>query len=371
MIRFQIRNNPITSKLIIIAALVLIWLLMLWFIHYPNAVESYYSSGIYLGICWILHPVFNLIPFSVGDVFYIALIIYGLYALVKIIRWLVLKRFRVALIYCLKLIIGLQTLILVFYLFWGLNYFRPSAAKRLALQDTSYTFNDIKAVTVMLIDSANINRARLNTIDLQQDNQAIYRSAENAITNLSKNNPGFPAIHPRIKSSVLTYFMNYLGTEGDYNPFTSEAQLNYQMPVFLRPFTACHEMTHQMGFGAEDEANFGGFIAGVGSNDKLLRYSAYYSAMEEFLFTVFRKDSLVYKNLRKRISPQVMADRKTDRAYWKDFEGRAGVFSSILYDHYLKTNNQPQGLKTYNRMIRLVMAWYRKQPADKLYRKKE
>lgn len=347
-------------KVVIIAILAIIWVLMEVLMHFPDAIERYYSSSIYVGICWVLHPALNLIPFSIGDVFYIVIIIYGLYALVKIIRLLILKRFRQGFIYLLKLAIALQVLIIVFYLFWGMNYFRPSAAKRLSLQDTSYTFDDIKLVTLMLIDSANATRSCLTVEDLQQDNAAIYQNAVNAIDMLGKKTKGFPAIHPHIKSSSLTFFMNYLGTEGYYNPFTSEAQMNYQMPIFLRPFTACHEMTHQMGFGGEDEANFGGFVAGIASHDRLTRYSAYYSGMEEFLFTTFRKDSLIYKQMRAHISPLVMADRKADRLYWKSFESKAGIFSSILYDKYLKTNNQPQGIKTYNRMIRLVMAWYQK-----------
>lgn len=358
--RYKYSKGPIESKVLLIAILALVGLLMQLLMHYPDAIERFYSGGLYIGICWLLHPVLNSIPFSVGDVFYIALIIYALYALIKIICWLVLKRFKVVFTYLLKLIIGFQILILAFYLLWGLNYFRPSAAKRLDLQDTSYTYEDIKSITAMLIDSANANRARLTPANMLQNNTAIYQTAVNAIDTLSNNTKGFLAIKPHIKSSLLSYFMNYLGTEGDYNPFTSEAQLNYQMPIFLKPFTACHEMTHQIGFGAEDEANFGAFIAGVQSHNKLLRYSAYYSGMEEFMFTVYRKDSLDYKQLRTKLSPLVLHDRKADRLYWKGFESKAGIFSSILYDNYLKTNNQPQGLKTYNRMVRLVMAWYHK-----------
>lgn len=365
MIRYKFSKGPVKNKVVVITLLVVVWLLLLWLMHYPNAVERYYSNGLFPVICQVLHPIYNIIPFSAGDVFYIALIIYGLYALIKIIRLLVLRRFKIVLIYLLKLVIGFQALLLVFYLFWGLNYFRPSAASRLALQDTSYTYDDIKSVALMLIDSANTTRSRLTVEDLRQGNSVIYQCAVNAIDTLAMRQKGFPAIRPHVKSSVLTYFMNYLGTEGDYNPFTSEAQMNYQMPIFLRPFTACHEMTHQMGFGAEDEANFGGFVASVASHDRLTRYSAYYNGMEEFMFTVYRKDSLDYKQLKTHISPLVKADRIAERAYWKSFEGKAGIFSSILYDQYLKSNNQPQGLKTYNRMIRLVMAWYCKNRSQK------
>jgi hypothetical protein len=68
--------------------------------------------------------------------------------------------------------------------------------------------------------------------------------------------------------------------------------MNYQMPVFNRPFVACHEMSHQMGYGAEDEANFVGFLAATGSDDRLLRYSAYNVAVNEFMHTVRYTDTV-------------------------------------------------------------------------------
>ena len=156
--------------------------------------------------------------------------------------------------------------------------------------------------------------------------------------------------------------MNYMGTSGYYNPFTTEAQIDYDLPVFIKPFVACHEMSHQMGFGPEDEANFGGFVAGTQSNDRLLRYSAYYVGVEEFMFALRRQDSLARKELRKNISPEVLNDFKTEREFWLSYESKLGALSSVFYDDFLKANNQPQGLNTYNQMVRLVMGWYKKKP---------
>jgi hypothetical protein len=368
MIRYKYSKGPIASKIIVIAALAVVWLLLVLLMYYPNLIERYYSEGLYLVICRVLHPIFNLFPFSVGDVCYIALIIYLILALIRIFRLAFTKKFKPLFVYLLKLTIGFELIILAFYLLWGLNYFRPSVAERFNLQDTSYTLDDVKIVTAMLIDSANASRAKLTQADLKQDDQAIYKTAANAIDSIAKD-PGFPAYHPDIKPSILTFILNYIGTSGYYNPFTSEAQINYQMPVFLKPFTACHEMSHQMGFGAEDEANFGGFITGIASHNRLLRYSAYYTGVEEFMYAVRKKDSIAYQQLKIKISPLVRNDLKTDRAYWKSFEGKAGILSSILYDDFLKTNNQPQGLKTYNQMIRLVMACYSKNQIDKKLRK--
>ncbi|MEB0263120.1 hypothetical protein QN352_15670, partial [Mucilaginibacter sp. 10I4] len=61
---------------LIILGLILAVNLLLVFADYPRAVERYYSNGFYPLICHILHPVFNLFPFSTGDLIYLFVIGY-------------------------------------------------------------------------------------------------------------------------------------------------------------------------------------------------------------------------------------------------------------------------------------------------------
>ncbi|MBK0377741.1 DUF3810 domain-containing protein [Mucilaginibacter segetis] len=343
----------------ILALAFLIYLLML-FADYPQAVEKYYSQGVYTFICRALHPVFNIFPFSVGDILYIFIIGFLIYTIVQIVKFAFKRNFVKSLGLISGVIIGLETGILIFYLFWGLNYFRPSAAERLKLTDTTFTLTDLQQVTTILIDSANACRKRLTPADLKQNNSAIYLSAINAVKGLSQRSPVYKTYSPDIKPSLLTPVMNYIGTSGYYNPFTSETQINYQMPVFNRPFVACHEMSHQMGFGAEDEANFAGFMIATSSNDRLLRYSAYHQAVGEFMFAMYEADTVLHKQLKASISPAVKADFKQERLYWLSYQNKIDEITGIFYDNFLKVNNQPAGLDTYNQMVALVIALYKK-----------
>jgi len=352
------KNNPIKRRLIAIAALIAAFFLLFLLEGYPHIIEKYYSNGFYRFICRVFHPIFNLFPFSVGDVFYIALILLIIYYFVRLIRLLFKKQFRQAGILVLGVIIAIQSLTLCFYLFWGLNYFRPSAAERLKLTDTDYSTQQLASVAAMLIDSANVTRARLQKADTTQSNKAIYQTAIHAVESLSNSSPDFYTYDPDIKSSLFSTVLNYMGTSGYYNPFTSESQMNGQMPYFLQPFVACHEMSHQMGYGAEDEANFVGFLAGINSKDRLLRYSAYHEAVGEFMLDLMMRDTVLHKQLKKGVSPQVHHDFVVERTYWMAYESKIETVSSLFYDHFLKANNQPQGLMTYNRMIRLVISWY-------------
>jgi hypothetical protein len=242
-------GKPLLKRVAVILALALaIYLLMLLAGH-PQAIEKYYSQGLYPVICFILHPVLNIIPFSLGDVVYIAVVAYLIYAAIRLVKLLFKKRFLQAGLLIAGVVTGIQTGLLLFYLFWGMNYFRPSAAERLDLKEAKFTTTELQAVTAILIDSANATRARVTPADLQQSNDTIYTTAINAVRQLGGTSANFKTYSPRIKPSLLTPLLNYIGTSGYYNPFTTEAQLNYQQPVFVRPFVACHEMSHQMGTG--------------------------------------------------------------------------------------------------------------------------
>jgi hypothetical protein len=350
--------KTIHKRLLTVLILAVTLYLLGIFEEHPDAVEKYYSKGLYVFICRVFHPVINIIPFSIGDLLYIGVVGYLLFLLGKIIALLFKKQFRRIVNLALGLVIGVQAGILVFYVFWGLNYFRPSAAQRLNLQDTTFSVADMKSVTCIIIDSANAARSRIIARDTLQDNRAIYQTAVQAIHKISADSVTFRAYYPHIKPSLLTPLMNYLSTSGYYNPFTTEAQLNYEMPVFERSFVACHEMSHQIGYGPEDEANFAGFLAGIGSNDRLLRYSSYQTALDECMFALRQRDSLASNELKPYISKDVRADLRAERAYWARYRSKLGMLSSVFYDDYLKANNQPQGMRTYNQMVLLLMAWY-------------
>src|SRR4051794_15794803 len=118
--RYKFSTKTISGRLIIIALLALAIFLLMQFANHPQAVERYYSQGLYPAICWVLHPVLNLFPFSVGDVLYIVVIGYLLFAFCRFIYLLFKGQFKRMGLLTLRFIISLQIAILVFYIFWGL-----------------------------------------------------------------------------------------------------------------------------------------------------------------------------------------------------------------------------------------------------------
>src|ERR1700744_3965838 len=158
-------KQPVRGRIIAVVILALAIFILMLIADHPGFVERYYSNGLYHAVCYIFHPVLNLFPFSVGDLVYIGIIIYLLYAVVKLIRLLIKREWRSAGVLVLGVTIGVQVFILCFYLFWGMNYFRLPAAERLNIPDSSYTTADLKSITSILIDSANSCRNRVTEAD--------------------------------------------------------------------------------------------------------------------------------------------------------------------------------------------------------------
>lgn len=354
----EFKKQRLYRKVVAIAVLAILLLLLTQLGIDPWLVERYYSQGLYPVVCGILQPLFNMVPFSIGDLLYIILIIALLLVAFRFVSLLFYRQFRDAGKYLVHLLIATQLLILTFYVLWGMNYFRPPAAVRLNLTDTNYTKAELVAVTRILIDSVNAVKTKVAADEANQDSVLLNESLR-AVQRLAQKSDKFKTYKPKVKLSLMSLPMSYLGTAGYYNPFTGEAQINRGMPSWLKPLTACHEMAHQMGYSREDEANFVGFLAAHDSRHPMVRYSAYYMAVEEFMFDIMLRDSTSYQDLRQRISAEVLADFKADQQFWQEFRGPAGELSSIFYDNYLRFNNQPEGLRTYNRMIRLTMAWYK------------
>src|ERR1700744_5386784 len=83
-----------TKKTLAIVVLTILLFLLSLFEDHPQAVERFYSKGFYPVVCKIFHPVFNLIPFSVGDVGYAVVVIFLIVLFARFIILLFKKQFK-------------------------------------------------------------------------------------------------------------------------------------------------------------------------------------------------------------------------------------------------------------------------------------
>jgi hypothetical protein len=330
---------------------------------FPTVVETCYSSGLYPVLSGIQRILFGWLPFSVGDLLYASAIIWLLYKLYHTVKRVVRRETNKQ--YWLNAL--LQTVFVVvfvyvlFNLLWGLNYNRRGVAYQLGLKVERYSKNDLVQVMQQVVNRmvALQADARANRQELQTK-RILFQGAVNAYARLSQHETHFSYSFKSVKPSLYSYLGNYLGYTGYYNPFSGEAQVNTTVPLFVQPFTTCHEIGHQLGYAKENEANFAGYLSARSSQDPSFRYSVYFDLYMYARFYLYNQDSVTAKQLDAQLTPGIKDDYHELRDFVRRYRNPIEVIIDKLYGQYLKANEQPSGKLTYNEVVAWLVAYYKK-----------
>jgi len=330
---------------------------------YPAAVEEYYTHGIYPWIGFVQRTLLGWIPFSVGDLLYAWVVIWLVRRLIKMVRTI--RRKQAGRRYWQQTLVSAATLSLYVYVLfnglWGLNYNRYGIEYEMELDAFNYDSRDLVAVTHALASRMNeLQPASLATRPKLERKSALFAGASEAYRNLQAENPGFGYRYPSVKPSIYSYLGNYLGFTGYYNPFTGEAQVNTTVPVFIRPFTTCHEIGHQLGYAKESEANFSAYLSGTAAADSAFVYSVYFEMYAYAARYLYYADSLALKSISAQLSPAVKKDIQELRTFFRQYDNPFETYIDKLYSEYLKANEQPSGKMSYNEVVGFLVAYYRK-----------
>jgi hypothetical protein len=333
------------------------------FSFFPGAVETVYSRSVYPVVARTQRILFGWIPFSVGDILYAAaalLLLYRLFLLIRRIRRRELKRGWLFRGVRQTVFVALWVYV-VFNLLWGLNYNRLGIADQLQLTITPYTKAELNELTEVLLEQLNdlSNWPGMHREELAKMG-TLRAGAVRAYDSLGSGDPRFAYRSPSVKASLFSYPGLYVGFAGYYNPFTGEAQVNTDDPVFGQPFTTCHEMGHQLGYAKENEANFIGFLAARESPDPDFQYSVY---LELFLYAyreLYARDSTLARPYRDQLTPVVKGDLRTMKRFNLKYANPLEPVIWKLYGQYLHANRQPQGIVTYSEVTAWLIAYARK-----------
>lgn len=328
-----------------------------------DAVEKYYSMGIYPVIARIQRLIFGWLPFSIGDILYALAVVGLIYGLVSLIKRLIRRQTNRAWWQALwkHTLFILLLIYTCFNLSWGLNYDRRGIAYQLQLNVQAYSTSELdtllRAVVARINDEDSL--AHLQRPALAR-NSAIFQGAAHSYAALSAQDSRFAYPSASVKTSLYGYLGDYLGFGGYYNPFTGEAQVNTTVPVFSQPYTTCHEIGHQLGYAKENEANFAGYLAARSSSDPAFRYSVYFDLYLYAARELYLRDSALLQPLKKQLSPAVKADFKELQRFNRQYENPFEPVVRRLYGRYLRANRQPQGMRTYNEVIAWLIAYGKK-----------
>lgn len=352
-------NKEKTYKILTIL-LIMQWAFVQIISKYPNFIEINYSNGIYKYVSKFSRILLGWIPFSIGDILYVVIVLFILTGIFKSInaKKLNFKKtiFKIG---------AFSSIIFFFFHFnWGFNYFRQPITKILNFEKNVYTSNELVTFTKQLILKTNEAHFLLTkndslVVNTSSSKKQIREESINAYKQLNLKHPQFNFKSPSIKNSIFSVPLTYMGFAGYLNPITNEAQVNSLIPKNNYAATVCHEIAHQVGFASESEANFVGYLAAINSSDTHFNYAGYLMALRYCLFEIYRIQPDQFEILKKSINKGIIKDIQNNRAFWKSYQNWSEQYFKLFYDSFLKANKQKDGIKGYNKMVSLLINYYK------------
>lgn len=295
----------------------------------------------------------SLFPFSVGDIFYIVIAAGLILFLIKLLNKKSRKKAT------LSLFISVNLFYFIYQLFWGMLYFQAPLSDRLPKRE-------ITVIRIKALATKYLEKCRKTRTLVEEDENGVFTFnntdlIKSEILNRQNNLPELfntksatqtDAFKPSLYRSVISYS----GILGYYNPFTSEAQYNDELPHTYIPFTLAHESAHQLGFAREQEANFVGYLIGRNSDNAALRYSTEYAVLKSLLNSLAEEHKPFVDNILSQYSAGMKRDRQTERDFIQKHKGPLDVFFGITNDLFLKSNQQ-DGSVTYSYFVDLLLRY--------------
>ncbi|MFC6268316.1 DUF3810 domain-containing protein [Frigoriflavimonas asaccharolytica] len=295
------------------------------------------------------------LPFSIGDVLYIGLGLILILSIFKLFRKE--KRNQSAL----KLLMILNSFYFIYQIFWGMLYFQVPLINKLSEEKIS--IDEAKVLSKEYLEICISNRKKV-----KEDKEGVFKIENNFILEkelleAQKNLPKhliqkkYVEVNS-LKPSIFKFVMSYTGIMGYYNPFTSEAQYNSELPDTYLPFTMAHESSHQLGYAKEQEANFVGFLIGENSENAELKYSTDLFALKSLLRYIQMGDEAFVQNLIDHFSEGMKRDLKFERNFNEKHAGFLDDFFAVTNNLFLKSNQQ-EGSITYSYFTEILIKYKR------------
>lgn len=332
--------------------------------------EQIYAKHIYKLISQVFSTITGFSPFSIAELLILMLPAIILTVFVRFIIMIIInkeKRIERLIKGVLNLLCAISITLFLFTTFTGINYYRNSFVSYSNLEISNSSDEELYALTESLADTANELRAQVSLTDengvfqSSMNHYELAKEASKAYILLSKDYPILGGSYGSPKPVIFSELMSSTETTGIFIPFTMEANVNVDIPDYTISITMLHELAHLRGFMREDEANFLAYLAGMKSDNIELRYSSTMLAFVTAGNALYEQNQDYYFQIADKLSEGVINDLRANSQYWMQYEDTViSTISNKVNDTYLKANDQSDGVKSYGRMLDLLLAKYRK-----------
>jgi len=331
----------------------------------PIFIENEYSVNFYVAVSRSQRFVTGFLPFCVGELLYAGYLLLWIvigYDVVKARKdkSLKMKDFWLESAYNLRVIVWI---IISFYVLWGFNYSRLGITHQLEIVEKPYQKAELEQLTASLVKKMNATRKHIDIKKFDKRYSVdMFTTVAQAYEDAYLEHDFLEYENPTIKKSIVGKLLSKLSISGYYNPFSGEAVVNANQPGFLIPYTAAHEVAHQIGYASEDEASFLAFLATTYSQDTILNYSTNFEIFSYANRELAYLDSAKARKNYEKLDTLIKADFVELRRYNKKNRSILGKASNAIFDGFLQVNNQADGIQSYNKVVGLIIAYKKRKP---------
>ena len=310
-------------------------------------------------LSWALDP----LPFSMAEVCWAAAILGGLAFAIRTI-WLLVRRedklHRLG-----RRALALLTAVLLvdagYTALWGANYYGSTFSQKSGLTARGATAEELYQLTLSFAAAASewagtVERDETGVFCVSVDD--LFDRSAGIYSGILEEFPCLAGPERTPKPMAFSRLMSYLGFTGFFFPFTGEANLNVDAPRAFLPSTIAHELAHQRGVAAEQEANFVAVLTGLRSDDPAYRYSSALMGYVHLSNALYTANYELWSQTGGYLNEQVRADLADNRAYWQQFETPVEKAAGKVYDNFLQNYGQELGMRSYGACVDLLVAYY-------------
>ena len=320
----------------------------------PSAptVERYYARGLYPLIQGNLTSWSNRSPVALFDVTLavLILIVIGswIYWLRRVRREKSVKPIGRGLFATLA---GASVVYLWFLAAWGLNYARPALETQIPFDAARITPPAVRALAELAVREANRTYAAAHAEGFPSIHEwptTLSDALHHVERELGRPSPTRVA-HP--KTSVLSPFYRAAGVSGQLAPFFLETLLNPDLTGPERPAVLAHEWAHLSGYAPESDASFVGYLAALRAGP-----AAEYSAWLDLVSAASNQLQPVTQRLvLEKLEAGPRRDQDAIRERLKALIQPVERVAWSTYDQMLKSQGVEEGVRSYSRVIQLLI----------------
>ena len=319
-------------------------------------VERFYSNDGYPVLQTRLTALSNRVPFALLDVLLIVVIGAWLF-----LAWRDIARrtrgTRPGLVHAIariaaRTVVWASGLYILFLLMWGLNYRRLPLMEKLAFDATAVNADAARTLALTAVDQLNGLHDRAHEAGWPAAGSIDSMLAE-TLTRADQQLGGLGVVTVgRPKSTMLDWYFRRAGVDGMTNPYFLETLVSSSILPFERPFVVAHEWSHLAGVADEGDANFVAWLACMHAAPPA-QYSGWLFLHAELAGALGPQTR---SEVADRLAPGPRADLAAIRArFLQQVDPRLLAAGQRIYNQYLKANRVESGIKSYDRVVQLVL----------------